>query len=538
VKPLIVDALAHGEGKRKATLDVIGAGPRTLAGILEEFHVKPKIVTADKFRLTKHKDRDILMVSGMTSDITTVRRVIKTWRKASDNQIIIGGPLASEPIRSIKKTGANIGIVGEGEKTLRELLENGLKEGVLPSNDELRNIRGIVFKDKKDIIFTGFKPTISKLEFNKIKPSTKSIKCYPLYYAARVFVEVVRGCSNYYRTRLGPLGETCVNCSNCFEGGLYERYDCPSHIPPGCGYCSVPSIYGPPKSKLVESIRKEVEELIDEGVHRIVLSAPGFLDYGRDLLVDPEPLTNPRKPEPNYEEIEELLSKLNSIDEISSGNVSLMIENIKATLVTQRSANILGKYLAGTSVNIGFETGSETHCKQLGRPDTPKEVFKAIERLVNTGVKPYVYFIHGLPGQSKKTAEATVKAIEKSMQLGSERVILYRFSSLPMSAFMSCPSGAPINRDPVSKVIYEAANEANRKSKKALIDKKISVIVAEKYNKNQKYLVAYPMKHGPVMLLEGNKDLIGKVVSTKITGIASDRMVYGKLYSLSFKESI
>jgi radical SAM superfamily enzyme YgiQ (UPF0313 family) len=529
VKPLIVDALAHGKGGRKVTLDVIGAGPRTLAGILEEYNLKPKIVTADNFMLNKQKDHDILLVSGMTSDITTVRRVIRKWRKRSNSQIVVGGPLTSEPIRSIKKTRADVGVVGEGEETLRELLEKGLKEGVLPSNDELRNIRGIVFNDKKDIIFTGFKPPISKLVFNGIQPSTNTIKYYPIYYAARVFVEVVRGCSNYYRTRLGPLGETCVNCDNCFEGGLYDRYDCPTHIPPGCGYCSVPSIYGPPKSRSVESIRNEVEGLINEGVHRIVLSAPGFLDYGRDLLVNPAPLTDPRKPEPNYEEVETLLSTLYEINEIASGQVSLMIENIKAVLVTQKAANIFSKYLAGTPVNIGFETGSETHCRQLGRPDTPKEIFKAIERLITAGVKPYVYFIYGLPGQTQKSAESTVKAIEQSMKLGSERVILYRFRSLPMSAFMSCPSGAPIKKDPISKIIYKAANEANRKSKKALINKKVSVIIAEKYSRKEKFLIAYPMKHGPVMLLEGNSKLIGKVVSAKITGIASDRMVYGKL---------
>ena len=45
-----------------------------------------------------------------------------------------------------------------------------------------------------------------------------------------------------------------------------------------------------------------------EGVTRIVLSAPCFLDYGRDLLVEPEPLTDPRSPESNYNEIEKLLT--------------------------------------------------------------------------------------------------------------------------------------------------------------------------------------------------------------------------------------
>ena len=37
MKLLLVDALSAGQGSRKSSRDVIGAGPRTIAGVVEEF---------------------------------------------------------------------------------------------------------------------------------------------------------------------------------------------------------------------------------------------------------------------------------------------------------------------------------------------------------------------------------------------------------------------------------------------------------------------------------------------------------------------
>jgi radical SAM superfamily enzyme YgiQ (UPF0313 family) len=530
VKPLIVDVLGTRENKRIIKRDTIGSGPRYVAGILEEYNFEPKIATFETYRKTKFTDYDILLVSGMTTDLSTIRRIIKRWKNESKQPVLIGGPVTSDPIKSIQKTRADIGVIGEGEKTLRDLLDNGLKDAILPEEDILSKIRGITYRIGKNIRSSGFRPRLSKDFYENIRPSTRRIKDYPLFYAARVYVEILRGCSNFYRSTIGPIGETCVGCGKCFYGTLDERYDCPSKIPPGCGYCSVPSLYGSPKSRPVESIKKEVSQLISEGVHRIVLSAPGFLDYRREDLVYPKPLTNPRSPEPNYEAIIELLSSLCDLKEISLGNTSLMIENVKSGLVTKKAAKILGQYLKGTTLNIGFETGSTQHSLSIGRPDTPEETYRSINRLKNVGLKPYVYFIHGLPGQTKDTANATVNAIKESVRLGSERVILYRFQSLPMSAFTLCPSGSPAIKNPTSKLIYDTAFKTNRNAKKIMIGSRISVVVAEQYDRDSRYMVAYPMKHGPVILLDKAEELVGKVITVTIQGIASNRMVYGTIY--------
>ena len=523
MKPLIVDALASGKGTRLTTRDVIGAGPRTVAGVLEKYGLVPDIIPVEEYLKGKKTDHDVLLVSGMTPDLSAIQRVIRKWRKTSKGRVIIGGPASSEPERVLRKTGADIAVFGEGETTIKRLVEIGAFEG----SSDLDEVRGISYRVKKKITVNPMRPIQSRDIYEEYPPSTDTITGYTLYKSARVYVEAVRGCSNYHRARIGPVGDSCTYCEQCTESGLIDRYDCPEGIPPGCGYCSVPSLYGPPRSRPKELVIEEARKLLDLGVHRLVLSAPGFLDYSRELLVSPDPLTDPRSPEPNYDEVEGLLSGLTDLPQMRSGQASLMIENIKAALVTERAAKILGTYLKNTPVSVGFETGSDSHSVELGRPDTPSETLVSLRRLKKAGMKPYVYFIHGLPGQTKETAVESVDMINKSMKYGADRVILYRFMSLPASAFSGCPSGPPAVHDPDSKLIYDAAFAANSNSKEELVGQRMKVVVANRYERDRRYSVAYPMLHGPVVLLEGGSHEPGSVHSIKITGVASERMVFG-----------
>ncbi|MBM3292401.1 B12-binding domain-containing radical SAM protein, partial [Candidatus Bathyarchaeota archaeon] len=407
-------------------------------------------------------------------------------------------------------------------------LFEGSKNEELILSEKLKEIKGIAFKDNDKIFCNNLKPVMKKVVYDGFEPSVNSIKDYSLYQSARVYVETLRGCSNYYRENIENNAK-CQDCNRCREGKLTERYYCPLGKPPGCGYCSVPSLYGPPKSRSVTKIVKEIKGLIETGVSRIVLSAPCILDYGRDILVEPEPLTNPRFPEPNYSELESLFSKITDLPIIKEKLASIMIENIKASLVTEKAAKLLGTYFHGMPISIGFETGSLEHSTQLGRPSTPNESLNAIKKLKKAGLKPYVYFIHGLPGQTTLTTKKTVYALNESIKNGAERIILYRFQSLPMSSFCNYPNGLPYVKDKNSKLIYDAALKANDYKKEDLKDQIIRVVVAEKYDRNPKYYVTYPLYHGPVVLVEGKVGLEGKVIDVKIIGKASDRTVYGQI---------
>jgi tRNA A37 methylthiotransferase MiaB len=388
-------------------------------------------------------------------------------------------------------------------------------------------IKGLAFKDE-EVKVNPLRPVTSRRILEEFTPSTSVIMDYPLFRSSRVYVEVVRGCSNYSRAMLAADTKICDGCHRCTSEDFEKRYMCPQGVPPGCGYCSVPSLFGPPRSRSTDKIVSEVKDLLSKEVKRIVLCAPDFLDYGRDLLVDPLPLTDPRHPEANYELLEELLSKLSYLDAFRDKQASFLIENIKGNLVTQKIADLLGRYLGGTAVNIGFETGSEKHSALLGRASTPKENLNAVSKLRRSGLKPYVYFIHGLPGQNLETVNATVNAINRCVKRGATRIILYRFQSLPMSAFYDQPMAPPAMKEKNSKKIYEAARKANKEVKESLVGRTMRVVVAERYDRDSRYHVAYPMLHGPVVLVEDMEGLEGKVIDVNILAVVSDRIVRGQ----------
>ena len=534
---LIVDALATGHTLRKVTLDVIGSGPRTISGVLEKFGLDVRILPSSLISKKREvlRSADILMVSAMTSDIPAARKVLKQWRKYNKEGIsIIGGPITLNDYDALIKAGYQISVRGEGEKTLTELLRIIERcEGRL-DEEELVKVKGVSFKDTQGKIHINPpRELLTIKEYNTYMPSTERILDYPFYFAARVYVEILRGCSNFYRPTIPlPDGRACDFCNVCRTGPLKARLFCHVNIPPGCGYCSVPAVFGAPRSRRVKMIKKEIEELLDKGVRRIVLSAPGFLDYGRDFLVQGEPLTDPREPLPNLDKIEELLNALTELPKIASGKAALLIENLKASLLTEAAAKVISRYLPGTTIHLGCETGSEKHAEQIGRPVLPKEVIKAVKILNKYNLKAAVYFIHGLPGQTLEIARETVETMYKLYREGIDKITLYRFQPLPMSAFENFPHAPPAVKDPASKLIYDAVNDINLKLKKKLKGKTMKVIPTEIYRRNKKYLVSYPLEYGPVVILKGNKNLINKIITVKVIREVTPKLVEGKVISM------
>ena len=535
MRALLVDCLGTIRGSRPATLDVIGAGPRAVAGVLEDLGCDVELTTplaALRARRAMRK-YDILLLSAMSTDLAAAWRVARAWRRQRGRKpIILGGPACADPVRALERVGCDICVVGEGEWAIMELWSSGLSDGRLPSHEELLAIRGIAFRARGGrICLTELRPASTRQELSKLPPpSWEVLKGYPFYWACRVYVEVLRGCSNYYRTTLPlPDGRACSDCGACRSGPLRERYYCPEGIPPGCGYCSVPSLFGPSRSLPVERIREDVRALIGAGARRLVLSASDVLDFGRDILVEPEPLTDPREPPANLEALEALFKAVSSIPEVAKGDAVIMLENVKPCLVSQEVAELLGDYFRGSPVSIGVETGSEEHSRSLGRPSGPREAIRAIRLLKKAGLRPQAYFIHGLPGQSSKTVSETIRAMEEAVKAGAERIILYRFRSLPMSAFGDMPSGPPAARDPLSSKLVEKARELNKALKARWVGKRVEVVVACRHPRREGYLVAYPMKHGPVVLLRGSEGLIGAVLTVRITSVISERVVLGEV---------
>jgi radical SAM superfamily enzyme YgiQ (UPF0313 family) len=515
----LVDCLAAGRvGRRLSSVDVIGSGPRLVVGILKSLGVEAELfecsdVVEGRVGLGGF---DVLMVSGMSSDIASMVSTLRRW--GGKGPAVAGGPACAD-YEELLRYGFTAVVWGEAELSLPKLVE-GLTSG------DLGSVPNVIYRDGGRVV-SRVRPgyAVEPLLWS-FQPDVESVRRYRYYWASRVYVEVVRGCSNFLRTTLPlPLlgGGRCTGCGVCRSGDLEARLACPLGIPPGCGYCLVPALYGPARSRPVDKVVEEVEGLVELGVRRVVLSAPDFLDYGRDWLVRPRPLTDPREPPANLDAIEELLNSLHSIGRVARGEVYVMVENVKPNLVTEEVAKLLGRYLRGTTVNVGLESGDPEHHVALGRPSTVEEVLRAVRLLREAGLRPYVYAIHGLPGESWRTVRNTIKVLRRAYRLGAERVVLYRFRPLRATAFEGYPEPRP--GDPRGLALRRFVESLERRSKRRLLGEVIRVAVVGRHSREGCY-IGYTLPHGPVAVVRSDEDLVGRVVDVRVVEVGT-REVYG-----------
>jgi threonylcarbamoyladenosine tRNA methylthiotransferase MtaB len=520
---LIVDALSAGSGQRTSSRDSIGCGPRTVAGVLEKHSVQCAISRVENI-LSKGstlRRYDHLAVSAMTMDKLAVQKTVKLWRQYRPRgRVLIGGPITSEPEDILKQIRPDVLIIGEGERTLDELL----KQGFLEEKIELSEIRGISYFESKRPRTNQTRPFITSRDLSeRYHPSTTRIVDYPVYQACKVYVEILRGCSNFRRTKYTLIdGTQCTECSNCDSNDSTIRMNCPEDIPPGCGFCSVPGTWGPPRSRSADAIIQEVTELLELGAHRIVLEAPGFLDYMRGV----EPLTDPCHPPANLDAIEDLLSRLNSLPQVSRGDVHIAIENMKACLFTKQVAETMKKSMISSSPNIGLETGSEQHMRQIGKCGSPDDVIHAVQIAKAYDMKPFVYLIYGLPGENAETTEQSIKMMQEVSEAGAERIILYGFRSLPGSAFAGYPESSL--KDHFGQTLRKEAERINRQKKEQYLEKVVRGIAAEPSRTHHGFTMVYPLKEGPLMTVQGGFST-GTLLSIRVTEVLSGGLVAGEV---------
>ena len=516
---------------RYSTLDVIGIGPRIITSLLRSYGIDVTLVPYEHIisEPSLTSQYDVLAVSFMISDLEAVRKLIAMWKKRNGGPILLGGPGTLHP--QIDLLNYDMVIIGEAEIPLITILQQyrGIKQFIESYYENKHaNLPPGVKVRKCPTTVSTLAPWTPRNIIDRIKTSIPDICNYPFYWASRVYVEVVRGCSNFYRATF-TNSVKCLGCGKCRKAPLSQRISCPANIPPGCGYCNVPLLHGPPRSRSPDIIVSEVQELISLGVTRIVLSAPDFLDYGRDLLVAPEPLTDPRDPPPNIDYIERLLDRVTSIDEVREGVVAISIENVKPCLVNEYVAEVLGRYLKGSVVYIGLESGSNELLYRVGRASTVEDALRAIELLKKHGLRPYVYLMHGLPSETDNDIAKTISLIDSLVKLGVEHIVLYRFRPLPRSAFEAFAIPPPAIARKSTYELYIRIKEFNRSKKAELLNKVLRVVIACKHPKRRGYLVAYPLYHGPVVLIRASTRFIGAIADAKIINVISDRLVEGRI---------
>ncbi len=107
---------------------------------------------------------DIVGISSTSQDFSRATELARTFKKTDNKTIIIIGGHHITYLPETLTEEYDLGIMGEGEETFLELVRYFLDHGPRLKKEELKKIKGIVFRDNGHIIITEKRDLISPLD--------------------------------------------------------------------------------------------------------------------------------------------------------------------------------------------------------------------------------------------------------------------------------------------------------------------------------------------------------------------------------------
>lgn len=227
-----------------------------------------------------------------------------------------------------------------------------------------------------------------------------------------------------------------------------------------CGYCVIPSLRGPYRSRTPDSITTEAEQLADSGVRELILVAQDTTRYGRDLG-------------PGVT-LAGLLNRLASIKELSWIRVLYcyptgITDELIETIAAHRS---ICRYL-----DIPMQHASDRVLKRMGRPSRKKDLLHLINRLRAKidGLALRSTFMLGFPGETEDDVNQLADFLQ---EVRLERAGFFAFSPQEetRAALLKGQIAEHVKRRRLNRVAA-VQQEVSMARNQSLIGKRLTVMV-------------------------------------------------------------
>ena len=264
-----------------------------------------------------------------------------------------------------------------------------------------------------------------------------------------------------------------------------------------CTYCIVPFTRGRERSRKMENILKEVEELKDKGYLEITLLGQNVNAYGKDLNL-------------GYD----FADLLENVAKIGIPRVRFVTSH--PWNFTDRMIDVIAKYEnIMPYIHLPIQSGSDNILKKMNRRytiDEYKKLFDTIKaRVPNVSITTDI--IVGFPNETDEDFKATLDIVDYCKYDSA-----YTFIFSPREGTYAATLEDHISMDEknkrlqtLNKKVNAYAMEANKK----LVGKIVDVLIIGKSEKGEDKVCGYTDTMKLVNVI-GSDDLIGKIVPVKI----------------------
>ncbi len=337
-------------------------------------------------------------------------------------------------------------------------------------------------------------------EYHKIVPLLKAFEDGRL--EKKSFVEIPK----FIHTEYDPR----INTSPSYMAWLKISEGCNRN----CTFCIIPTIRGKLRSRSIESLVKEAQNLADSGVKELNLISQDFSDYGVDFStsVKTKNIASP--------EIYNLLSSLEKVE----GVEWLRVFYFYPDDLTEDVMELMGKSQKITKyLDMPIQHFADSVLKRMNRRVTGEIIHQKIKRLREhvPGIILRTSVIVGFPGETEEDFQTLLKGIKAA-----------RFNHLGVFKY-SDEEGTPALKlnpkvpqeiiDERFQIIYDTQKEIARELNQEYVGKTIKVLIEGIHEETELLLQGRhqgqaPDIDGKVIINEGQAQA-GDIVNVKITEV-------------------
>ena len=269
-----------------------------------------------------------------------------------------------------------------------------------------------------------------------------------------------------------------------------------------CGYCIIPQLRGPYKSRKIENIVKEAKELAAKGVNEIVLIAQDTTSYGKDIYKKPS--------------LKELLTELNKIEDLSWIRIMYAYPSMLDDELL-KAINDLEKVVK--YIDIPLQHVSKNVLDLMDRPvmDNRELINKIRKYIPNAAIR--TTFIVGYPGETEEDFEELC-AFVKEMKL--DKVGVFEFSKEKNTKAYSLKPQVPAKiKKQRHKKLMEIQQNVSKEINEKLIGQNIDCIIEAISETGEVVGRTYkdaPEVDGLVYINTTNPVNPGDIITAKVTG--------------------
>ncbi len=185
--------------------------------------------------------------------------------------------------------------------------------------------------------------------------------------------------------------------------------------PHGCKFCQTSYLFGKNvRERSVENTLYWVKKIFQKGIKDIRFIAPDAFSYG---------------------------GTSNAMERLLEGARNILKENgklffgtfpseVRPESVTREKINLVKRFCDNKRIGIGAQSGSRRILDISRRGHTPDDVVNAVEIIRGEGLDVYVDFIFGLPYETEKDEEETIRLIKELVRLGAK---IHGHTFMPLS---------------------------------------------------------------------------------------------------------